>query len=312
MTAPQIVITVLAVVLQFLDRLVDVGERLVLALLRFISPSTSSGFQRLHQLLQRRDVEVAVEEDRLRASASSARGSGGPGRSSCRTSARRLAGTCWREELDASRCSTVASSSVEAFDLVDQAGLARAPSGSRSPSPASTSSGWCTTSTGPSAIRLQLRIGDQQRDLDDAVGVGHAGPVISMSIQIEVVCVIVRRSHARILSLASNAATPFTWLFLAALAAATGTRLWLAARQVRHVRAHRDAVPASFAGAIPLAAHQKAADYTVAKARLGDGSMPCSTRRCCWRSPSAARLQWLLDAWARRRRRRSASRTASR
>ncbi len=61
----------------------------------------------------------------------------------------------------------------------------------------------------------------------------------------------------------------FTWAFLAALLAATLTRLWLAQRQVVHVRAHRDAVPAEFADAIPLAAHQKAANYTVAKARLG-------------------------------------------
>ncbi len=60
-----------------------------------------------------------------------------------------------------------------------------------------------------------------------------------------------------------------TWAFLAALAAGTVTRLWLAQRQIRHVRAHRDAVPRTFAGTIPLAAHQKAADYTVAKARTG-------------------------------------------
>jgi len=60
-----------------------------------------------------------------------------------------------------------------------------------------------------------------------------------------------------------------TLLFLVALAAATATRLWLARRQIRHVRANRDAVPATFADAIPLSAHQKAADYTVAKARLG-------------------------------------------
>ena len=60
-----------------------------------------------------------------------------------------------------------------------------------------------------------------------------------------------------------------TWLFLAALAAASATRLWLARRQVRHVAAHRDAVPASFAGSIPLESHRKAADYTVAKTRLG-------------------------------------------
>lgn len=60
-----------------------------------------------------------------------------------------------------------------------------------------------------------------------------------------------------------------TWAFLAALAATTATRLWLAQRQIRHVRAHREAVPGTFADAIPLAAHQKAADYTVAKARIG-------------------------------------------
>jgi STE24 endopeptidase len=61
----------------------------------------------------------------------------------------------------------------------------------------------------------------------------------------------------------------FAWIFVVALAAATATRIWLAQRQMRHVRAHRDAVPRTFADAIPLAAHQKAADYTVAKARLG-------------------------------------------
>ena len=60
-----------------------------------------------------------------------------------------------------------------------------------------------------------------------------------------------------------------TWLFLVALALATGTRLWLAQRQIRHVHAHRDAVPETFAEAIPLSAHQKAADYTEAKSRLG-------------------------------------------
>ena len=60
----------------------------------------------------------------------------------------------------------------------------------------------------------------------------------------------------------------FTLAFLAALATATATRLWLAARHVRHVAANRVAVPAEFAGSITLAAHQKAADYTVVKTRL--------------------------------------------
>jgi STE24 endopeptidase len=61
----------------------------------------------------------------------------------------------------------------------------------------------------------------------------------------------------------------FTWVFLAALAAATLVRLWLGRRQIRHVRAHREQVPQTFAATISLAAHQKAADYTVAKAKLG-------------------------------------------
>ena len=61
----------------------------------------------------------------------------------------------------------------------------------------------------------------------------------------------------------------FTWVFLAALLLACGTRLWLAARHARHVRSHRESVPADFAASIPLESHRKAADYTVAKVRLG-------------------------------------------
>ncbi|WP_408597460.1 M48 family metallopeptidase [Limnohabitans sp.] len=47
------------------------------------------------------------------------------------------------------------------------------------------------------------------------------------------------------------------------------TKLWLSGRQVRHVAQHRMAVPAAFASTISLDAHQKAADYTLAKARVG-------------------------------------------
>lgn len=43
----------------------------------------------------------------------------------------------------------------------------------------------------------------------------------------------------------------------------------LVRRHVAHIAAHRDAVPEAFAGHIPVAAHQKAADYTRAKVRLG-------------------------------------------
>lgn len=61
----------------------------------------------------------------------------------------------------------------------------------------------------------------------------------------------------------------FTAAFLAALAISLCVRLWLAMRHIRHVAAHRQSVPAEFADRIPLTAHQKAADYTVARARFG-------------------------------------------
>lgn len=64
-------------------------------------------------------------------------------------------------------------------------------------------------------------------------------------------------------------ATLLTLLFAAVLLATLAVKYWLATRQMRHVAAHRDAVPAPFAGSVPLAAHQKAADYTLAKGRFG-------------------------------------------
>ena len=57
----------------------------------------------------------------------------------------------------------------------------------------------------------------------------------------------------------------FSWIFLIALALMTGIEIWLSLRQRRHVLANRDEVPAAFREQIGLAAHQKAADYTVAK-----------------------------------------------
>ena len=60
-----------------------------------------------------------------------------------------------------------------------------------------------------------------------------------------------------------------TLLFTAALLASIALKFWLAGRQMRHVAAHRDAVPEPFRSTISLAAHQKAADYTLAKGRFG-------------------------------------------
>ncbi|MWL88025.1 M48 family metallopeptidase [Cupriavidus sp. SW-Y-13] len=60
----------------------------------------------------------------------------------------------------------------------------------------------------------------------------------------------------------------FTLIFLAALVVMVLTKLWLASRQIRHVARHRGAVPERFADTITLSAHQKAADYTIARTKL--------------------------------------------
>ncbi|MEY4098965.1 MAG: hypothetical protein RL300_136 [Pseudomonadota bacterium] len=67
----------------------------------------------------------------------------------------------------------------------------------------------------------------------------------------------------------SSASLLFSLLFTAALGLSLGVKFWLASRQIRYVARHRAAVPDAFVATISLAAHQKAADYTLAKARLG-------------------------------------------
>src|SRR5688572_22303538 len=66
-----------------------------------------------------------------------------------------------------------------------------------------------------------------------------------------------------------NASYTPTLAFAAFLLASLGVKFWLASRQIRHVARHRDTVPAAFADTVALSAHQKAADYTIAKARFG-------------------------------------------
>ncbi len=61
----------------------------------------------------------------------------------------------------------------------------------------------------------------------------------------------------------------FSVLFVGFLLVTLLVRFWLSSRHIRHVLAHRSAVPAEFAEKIPLAAHQKAADYTVARTKFG-------------------------------------------
>jgi STE24 endopeptidase len=60
----------------------------------------------------------------------------------------------------------------------------------------------------------------------------------------------------------------FTLIFLLFVALSLGFSMWLTLRHMRHISAHRDAVPAEFSETVTLAAHQKAAAYTLDHCRL--------------------------------------------
>ncbi len=64
-----------------------------------------------------------------------------------------------------------------------------------------------------------------------------------------------------------------TLVFATALVVSLLLKFWLVSRQMRHVAAHRHAVPTPFEASVSLQAHQKAADYTQAKGRLSVLSM---------------------------------------
>ena len=76
--------------------------------------------------------------------------------------------------------------------------------------------------------------------------------------------------------------TAFGLIFLFVLCFATFLRLWLGARHVAHVQAHRSIVPTQFAADVNLAAHQRAADYTAAKTRLGQLSVLIDAALVLW------------------------------
>ena len=76
-----------------------------------------------------------------------------------------------------------------------------------------------------------------------------------------------------------------TLAFVAFLLASTAAKFWLATRQMRHVAAHRNEVPAPFADSVTADAHRRAADYTIAKGRFGLLTMAFS---------AAALLGWTL------------------
>ncbi|SJM89790.1 Ste24 endopeptidase [Crenothrix polyspora] len=62
----------------------------------------------------------------------------------------------------------------------------------------------------------------------------------------------------------------FTFIFLCAAALSFAVHYWLAQRQASYVAEHRAAVPDAFKNTVSLEAHQKAADYTLEKGKLGN------------------------------------------
>jgi len=93
--------------------------------------------------------------------------------------------------------------------------------------------------------------------------------------------------------------TNFTALFIAAFALTLVARLWLTLRHIRHVGAHRAAVPADFAERISLEAHQKAADYTIARNRLGLRTSLVDAALLLTLTLGGG-LAWLHDFWSAR------------
>ena len=61
----------------------------------------------------------------------------------------------------------------------------------------------------------------------------------------------------------------FTLIFVAAVLLSLLVQQWLATRQIAHIQSRRGQVPDAFASSISLTAHQKAADYSIAKTRQG-------------------------------------------
>ena len=90
----------------------------------------------------------------------------------------------------------------------------------------------------------------------------------------------------------------FTLVFTSLLVLNLLLKFWLSHRQMRHVAQHREAVPEAFAATINTAAHHKAADYTIAKLRLGHWDMALDTAMLVmWTLLGGLGLldQWLLN-----------------
>ena len=86
-------------------------------------------------------------------------------------------------------------------------------------------------------------------------------------------------------------------VFVGLLLLRMAVKLGLMRRQVRHVQACRNEVPAAFAASIPLASHRRAADYTAARMRLAAVDTIAGTLFALVLTLGGG-LQLLHDAWA--------------
>lgn len=91
-------------------------------------------------------------------------------------------------------------------------------------------------------------------------------------------------------------ATTLTLVFIALLIATTLARLWLGSRQIAYVQANRTQVPSAFSANISLEAHQKAADYSMAKTRLTLAEVVIQALLLAALTIGGG-LQWLDDSW---------------
>ena len=91
-------------------------------------------------------------------------------------------------------------------------------------------------------------------------------------------------------------ASTLTIIFISLLVLTTLTRLWLGMRQIDYVQKNRVNVPSAFSENITLEAHQKAADYSTAKTKLGITEMIVQALLLAGFTVGGG-LQWIDTFW---------------
>jgi STE24 endopeptidase len=87
-----------------------------------------------------------------------------------------------------------------------------------------------------------------------------------------------------------------TLAFVSLLIITTLIRIWLGSRQINHVLSPRGKVPSAFSENITLEAHQKAADYSSAKTKLGLSEVAIQAVLLAILTIGGG-LQWIDDSW---------------